>query len=354
MTSDHQLPTDQSAPACNGNRDGTDGFREIHAQNRNTGESNAANSQPFNTFDTGSSGYAKLAGLMARQDEYAIFRRFKHLNYLSLLYQQAQIVFLQRRLERLAAIDRAHSCPKRQFFDRDWATMAHAMDDEAGQQWATMQLIQEKLAEYNKALLTQVSLAKLERPNHQDLAFLREWIGRPNNGNFPIHGPDQDSWNLKYEGDLMATKPRVPLDRLSRWVNDIVFPWYHKLFGEKLKDPESVTANLGTGIYIYRESHLQMVIETVVTVVAALLPVLSIVVLYFLGDNNKFKFIALVIFSAVFALALAIMTKARRVEVFAATAAFAAVNVVFLSQDPTGEQLVELMKQYLTGDKRRN
>lgn len=44
--------------------------------------------------------------------------------------------------------------------------------------------------------------------------------------------------------------------------------------------------------------------------------------LYFLGDNNKFKFMALVIFSAIFALALAIMTKAKRVEVFAATAAY--------------------------------
>ncbi|KAK0721203.1 hypothetical protein B0T21DRAFT_273010, partial [Apiosordaria backusii] len=274
-------------------------------------------------------GYAKLARFLARQDEYAIFRRFKHLNYLSLLYQQAEIIFLQRHLEKLAARDRTHSCPKRQFFDRDWVTMAHPMDPEAGQQWATMQIIQQKLAAYNKALLTQVSLAKLDRPNFQDLTFLREWIGRADNGNYPIHGPDQFAWDPEFEGDLMAIKPRVPLDRLSRWVNDIIFPWYHRLFGETLKVSTSschicshAAKNLGTGIYAYRESHLQMVIETIVTVVAALLPVLSIVVLYFLGDNNRFKFMALVLFSAVFAIALAIMTKARRIEVFAATAAY--------------------------------
>ncbi|KAK4198764.1 hypothetical protein QBC40DRAFT_266499 [Triangularia verruculosa] len=306
--------------------------------------------------DTGSKGYAKLATFLARQDEYAIFRRFKRLNYQSILYQQAQIIFLERHLEKLAARDRTHPCPQRQLFDRDWVTMAHPLDAEAGQQWATMQLIQQKLAEYNKALLAQVSLAQLDRPNYQDLEFLRQWIRGAGNGNYPIHGPDQFAWDDKFERDLMAIKPRVPLDRLSRWVNDTIFPWFHRFCGMKLRDPESSNKDLGTGIYVYRESHLQIIIETFVTVVAALLPVLSIVVLYFLGDNNKFKFIALVIFSAIFALALAIMTKAKRIEVFAATAAFAALNVVFLSQDPTGEQLVELMKEYLTasGDKGAN
>ncbi|KAK0666737.1 hypothetical protein QBC41DRAFT_397568 [Cercophora samala] len=316
--------------------------------------SDAANDSTNSIPDPGSKGYARLAALLARQDEYAIFRRFKHLNYLSLLYQQAEIIFLQEHLEKVAARDRTHSCPMRQFFDRDWFTLAHTADPEAGRQWATMQLIQLKLAKYNKALLTQVSLAKIDGPNFHDLTFLREWIGRAENGNYPIKGPDQRAWDPEFESDLVAIYPRVPLDRLSRWVNDIIFPQYHRFFGAKIKDPEDATKNLGTGIYAYSESHLQIVIETVVTVVAALLPVLSIVVLYFLGDNNKFKFMALVIFSAVFALALAIMTKAKRVEVFAATAAFAAVNVVFLSQDPTGEQLVELMKEYLTGDKTGN
>ncbi|KAK4664597.1 uncharacterized protein QC763_512180 [Podospora pseudopauciseta] len=321
----------------------------------NASASDAAENKNTNgTADTGSKGYGRLAALLARQDEYAIFRRFKYLNCLSLLYQQAEIIFLQDHLEELAAMDRTHSCRMRQFFDRDWITLAHPGDPESGQQWATMQLIQLKLAKYNKALLTQASLAKLNPPNFQDLTFLREWIGRADNGNYPIHGPDQHAWDPEFETDLMAISPRVPLDRLSRWVNDIIFPWYHKFFGAKIKDPEDAAKNLGTGIYIYSESHLQIVIETFVTVVAALLPVLSIVVLYFLGDNNKFKFMALVIFSAIFALALAIMTKAKRVEVFAATAAFAAVNVVFLSQDPTGEELVELMKQYLTGEKGGN
>ncbi|CAP62264.1 uncharacterized protein PODANS_5_12180 [Podospora anserina S mat+] len=225
----------------------------------NASASDAAENKNTNgTADTGSKGYGRLAALLARQDEYAIFRRFKYLNCLSLLYQQAEIIFLQDHLEKLAAMDRTHSCRMRQFFDRDWITLAHPGDPEAGQQWATMQLIQLKLAKYSthyrfsftysvfsasltslasidKALLTQASLAKLNPPNFQDLTFLREWIGRADNGNYPIHGPDQHAWDPEFETDLMAISPRVPLDRLSRWVNDIIFPWYHKFFGAKIK-----------------------------------------------------------------------------------------------------------------------
>ncbi|CAJ2501982.1 Uu.00g048350.m01.CDS01 [Anthostomella pinea] len=43
----------------------------------------------------------------------------------------------------------------------------------------------------------------------------------------------------------------------------------------------------------------------------------------------------IVVFSACFSLAPALMTNARTIEVFAATAAFAAVNVVFLTSNPT-------------------
>jgi len=63
-----------------------------------------------------------------------------------------------------------------------------------------------------------------------------------------------------------------------------------------------------------------MAADVLVTVVAALLPLLSTVVLYTL-QNDALKLSIVVVFSAIFALALATMTSARRIEVFAATAA---------------------------------
>lgn len=60
--------------------------------------------------------------------------------------------------------------------------------------------------------------------------------------------------------------------------------------------------------------------DMLVTVVASLLPLLSTVVLYLLS-NDALQLGAMVALSACFALALTFMTNARRIEVFAATAA---------------------------------
>lgn len=64
-----------------------------------------------------------------------------------------------------------------------------------------------------------------------------------------------------------------------------------------------------------------MVIRVIVTVVASLLPTVSVVIQYFI-HNDLVKLYLIVLASAIFALALAIMTNARMVEVFAATSAY--------------------------------
>jgi hypothetical protein len=80
----------------------------------------------------------------------------------------------------------------------------------------------------------------------------------------------------------------------------------------------------------YSDKHIALVARVVSTVVASLLPLLSIIVLFIVRDN-VLRLVVIVILSALFSLSLALMTSARRIEIFAATAAFAAVNVVYLT-----------------------
>ena len=75
----------------------------------------------------------------------------------------------------------------------------------------------------------------MDRPNNQDLAFLRSWFERPSMGWFPIRGLDRKAWDEEFEDDLIGLKPRVPADALSRWFTRIVFPLYHRYVGERLK-----------------------------------------------------------------------------------------------------------------------
>jgi hypothetical protein len=89
--------------------------------------------------------------------------------------------------------------------------------------------------------------------------------------------------------------------------------------GNALKTRESPTSDdLGIGLYNYREPLLASILRVLTTVIASLLPLCSVILQYFAHSDNL-RLILIVVASAVFALALALMTNARKIEVFAAT-----------------------------------
>lgn len=81
---------------------------------------------------------------------------------------------------------------------------------------------------------------------------------------------------------------------------------------------------------------LQNIVRIVATALASLLPVLAIAVLYTL-DSTPERLWAVAGFTLLFSLALGIFTRGEIVDVFAASAAFAAVQVVFVGSVITAE-----------------
>ena len=186
------------------------------------------------------------------------------------------------------------------------------------------------------AVLKEAALAKLERPRQYDLDFLRSWFRRPGMGAFPLLGLDRDAWDAKTESDLIAINPRATPDIFSKWFTESFIPRYHQVFGEKFRvcvrrkpvtrdeanvEQKELPGNIGTGIYHYKESSLESCLGILATVMASLLPICSVVALYLI-QSNGLRLGMIAIFSACFSLALAIMTNTRRIEVFAATAAY--------------------------------
>lgn len=92
-------------------------------------------------------GYAKVSGLMARYDEFAILRGFKELNLQNLLYLQAEIIHLEDTLKSLVKTDATH--PDREFHSKDWWALAHAEDEGGRAQWRRFRKIRRKLAIYS-------------------------------------------------------------------------------------------------------------------------------------------------------------------------------------------------------------
>jgi hypothetical protein len=281
---------------------------------------------------------------------------------------QAELVNLEDELQKLATRDASH--PNRDLYTNDWWFLNHGQCDEDREQWNKVVEIREKLEKYSMfepeivgpracqfpceksvltgfsddALLKDSHLTQLGTPTKHNVRILREWFERRSMGEFPLVGKDENSWSEEKEWDLVALHPRQNPDFFASWFGDSLVPWFLQTipesFAEKFevkliyhltqsfsksngthlkKKPSSRGA--GEGIYQFQDSKATTFAEVLTTVVASLLPICSVVILY-LAPSDAVRLGMLVIFSACFALALTLMTKARKIEVFAATSAY--------------------------------
>jgi hypothetical protein len=83
-------------------------------------------------------------------------------------------------------------------------------------------------------------------------------------------------------------------------------------------DPENPAAE--NNLFRYSDAHLLGVIDIIGTVIASMTPLVSIIILYFVR-NLGYRLAILCACTLAFSVSLALVTKARRIEVFAATAA---------------------------------
>ena len=135
-------------------------------------------------------------------------------------------------------------------------------------------------------------------------------------GNFPLRGPDQDTWARENSTDLLAVQRRSSRDPFSHWVSSSFIPYLHRKFLHRFKKP--VPEDPESEICQYEDGKVALVMNVLSTVVASMLPISSIIILYFV-QNTLDRLAIAVAFTGLFALCLVLTTRARRVEIFAAT-----------------------------------
>ncbi|QBZ62429.1 hypothetical protein PoMZ_11309 [Pyricularia oryzae] len=245
-------------------------------------------------------GFQAVSRWIAADDdgEAFVFRKFDRLAARNLLYLQARMLALE---ERINKIDGAAGSMDMLQVLRNWEMLVAKSEDSrfvSRSTCASSKLIEcdEWFWRADEALDLQSRIANFSGPSRRVLGAYRGWL--------------ESSNNLK--------------GLSSRFLDD--------------KQDLSVTsANDAGNIARFREKSLARWANIISTLVAVALLVGSIVGLYFVADL-KIKFIMIAVFAAFFALSLGVITNARRPEVFAATAAYAAVLVVFVSnQDLAGQ-----------------
>jgi hypothetical protein len=123
---------------------------------------------------------------------------------------------------------------------------------------------------------------------------------------------------LNEADDLVALKRRTDEDLLTKLLQD------HWAFqSRKARDPLDRTT-------FYKGNHVKQLVSVISILFAATLLILAIVSLY-IAKHPATKLGLVVTYTFVFAPSLALLTSARRAEVYSAAAAYAAVLVVFIS-----------------------
>ncbi|KAI0907403.1 hypothetical protein F4823DRAFT_603214 [Ustulina deusta] len=287
-------------------------------------------------------GYPKLAQFMAERD-HVMFKQFRELAILDILYLQAELCDIRGRL-RAKAVQDANQADDRQYFDRDWWQMRHSAElGLDGQQYQLTLEMRKKLREYYTAIQQYRSVSSLPKASEQQRKGLYAYAYYPSTGGYcgflgqdlgdyppypSVLGQDNQQDLLfagrhQFDDDLATKFLAGPALNAFHWV------WKH-FKTPAVTDVESVPGEtLTPSLYHYPDERILVFLGIVGSVLSSVLPTLSIIILFFVHDMLA-RLGLVTLFTFLFSLTMSLATKAKRYEIFAATAAFGSVQVVFI------------------------
>ncbi|KAH5099394.1 hypothetical protein HBI21_054020 [Parastagonospora nodorum] len=269
------------------------------------------------------SGYPSLAAFIAsdRDRTTLIYKRFDELAARNLLHLQSELADLHAQQRAFDEEDLTADLETKQCA-RNWESFKKAAamgDNRQKERWALMLRIRETMQEYREALLFESTLAALSRPSKGIMCAFREVFNNQTDGRgepFPTLG----GASLSQPWEAMETG-----DRLTDFAHEhLAF-----LFPDRKRARK--------GIAYASDRAISSFVAWFSTFLAALLLIGAIVVLYTVHSPD-WRLGLIATFTTLFAGSVGLLTNARRAELFAATAAYAAVLVVFVSGDLGGSQ----------------
>ncbi|KAH6663075.1 hypothetical protein B0J14DRAFT_280064 [Halenospora varia] len=276
-------------------------------------------------------GFPRVADKIASDPDKTttIYRRYDRLSARNLLFLEAEIAELEAQQNKydnddLVAINQVgiecHS---------DWTKFERYANEKDGngkhtqqRQAVRMELalkIKGKLKEYHEALAVHQTLLNSKPPASTTVKAMRNWFLDINSGKMDPRPQLWGSSETKYDDihDLVALRVPADQDRLS----DFIFNNFGVFFQTEAHD--------GHSAYISERS-IAKCVAIISSILSAILLFGSITSLYFV--HNHYALLGMLGgWTVLFATCVGWLTNARRDQIFAATAAYAAVLVVFVS-----------------------
>lgn len=182
-----------------------------------------------------------------------------------------------------------------------------------------------------------MTLASAGSPGPYDLEWIQHFLASSQIREGALQGQDWFVWGRKTKheneetvepcGDLVALIPQPRLDWFRTWVAEKLVRW---LLNSAPRWVDTKSPRYRT----LKDKTLLGWTMAFTSAIASALPILSIVVLYYAKDSDV-RLGLLVLFNGLAAFVLTVFTNAQPMQVFAASAAYSAVNVVFVGSNTT-------------------
>ncbi|MCJ1382085.1 hypothetical protein MMC17_005197 [Xylographa soralifera] len=260
-------------------------------------------------------GYPQLSTILGNFEEMAMFRKFTRLNFANLAYMQAEILILETELDVIGEMNEQGG---------NWMqeSVEELRKHPESPQWAKIKEIRSKLKEYSKS-------TKLKHADRTTLELLGTWIRGKDASSAFLHGDGLEprAWTNDANDVIVLSARGTHSDSFTNWLANSAIPRLFDIgdYGKRL----TVMGAEEMGLRYLEPTKIAAYARIISTSIASILPTCTVVVLYFIHSLIA-RIGAVVAFSALFAVSVAFFTNARPVEVFSATAALAAVQVVFI------------------------
>ena len=276
--------------------------------------------------------YPAFAAFLEQYSEEVALRRFRQLSIQNLLYYQSELAHLEEELRDIEVLDATPSKKGSEQVTFRWRRVkAFSLQHNSspvstpGPVTATELYtekfleIRETLRKYNEALDQYLKQEKLASPSQSTLQGLRGWLDRPEFGHGFLSGSVEDVWdsNKGHKPDefFSVTSHMGLTSGLSRVLINL-----RRLF---------TLRRSSTRVYTVDGSSEGIIARGVSVVVASVLPVLPIIILFFV-ESLLTRIGLILVFTAVFAIVLVFGLKMEPDQVLAITTAIAAIQVVYV------------------------
>jgi len=261
--------------------------------------------------------YPSFADFIASDPELSVFKRFNRLSSRNLLYLQSELLDLQAQLQDFDEEDYNGKDGEVLLSAKCWETFAARAEEpqypREKERMETIHKIRISMKEYQEALVLRQKVLTLQIPGDRAFGAFSNWFKKFR----PFMGLAEQL--LEDQNDFVALGVVEEQDRLTKIIQDVGGQWLPRSRNSTSKE-----------VKYYSEDVVNKVVAGITIVLAAILLEGAIVALYFI-TNPHLQLGLIALFMVLFAGSIGLLSNAKRSEMFAATAAYAAVLVVFVS-----------------------